>query len=202
MTICKYHLWRAEISILRRIFKFEFLLSSSYCFRTKISVISAGPRTYEFKEQFRSSYYYDEFFCIFFPTVFLKNIKYRSKLREITMNCVRLNFSCLNITLQKFFRHCFLREPRVRCILYQWCVLWRHLINSRSHELQKYTEWIHLVYRWITRPNEVLILATKVTTLFWLSWLDDVTFPPVPTCSPQYLNFAMAAGWSQKLWLN
>ena len=39
-------------------------------------------------------------FHIFFPTVFLKNVKYRCKLREITMNRVGLNSFCLDITLQ------------------------------------------------------------------------------------------------------
>ena len=51
-------------------------------------------------------------FHFFFPTVFLKNVKYRSKLREITMNRVRLNIFCLDITLQKsqkLVRHCFVR---------------------------------------------------------------------------------------------
>ena len=53
-------------------------------------------------------------FHIFFPTVFLKNVKYRCKLREITMNSVRLYIFCLDITLQKsqkLVRHCF-------CLLY------------------------------------------------------------------------------------
>ena len=70
--------------------------------------------------------HYDEIFIIFFPTVFLKNVKYRCKLREITMNRVRRNFVCLDITLQKsqkFVRHCFVRKPRVRCILQQRFVL-------------------------------------------------------------------------------
>ena len=68
-------------------------------------------------------------FHIFFPTVFLKNVKYRCKLREITMNRVRLNFFCLDITLQKsqkLVSHCFVRKPRVRCIVQQRFVLWRH----------------------------------------------------------------------------
>ena len=69
--------------------------------------------------------YYDEIF-IFFSTVFLKNVKCRCKLREITMNRVRLNFFCLDITLQKsrkLVRHYFVRKPRVRCILQQRFVL-------------------------------------------------------------------------------
>ena len=48
----------------------------------------------------------------FFPTFFLKNVKYRCKLREITMNGIRLNIFCLDITLQKsqkLVRHCFVR---------------------------------------------------------------------------------------------
>ena len=55
----------------------------------------------------------------FFPTVSLKNVKYRCKLREITMNRVQLNIFCLNITLQKsqkLVRHCLVRKPRFRCI--------------------------------------------------------------------------------------
>ena len=47
-------------------------------------------------------------------------------LREINMNRVRLNFFCLDITLkksQKLVRHCFVRKPRVRCILQQRFVL-------------------------------------------------------------------------------
>ena len=65
-------------------------------------------------------------FHIFFPTVFLKNVKYRCKLREITMNRVRRNFFCRDITLQKsqkLVRHYFVRKPRVRCILQQRFVL-------------------------------------------------------------------------------
>lgn len=64
--------------------------------------------------------YYDEIFIFFFQPFFSKNVKYRCKLREITMNRVRLNFFCLDITLQKsqkLVRHCFVRKPRVRCIL-------------------------------------------------------------------------------------
>ena len=75
------------------------------------------------------------------------------------MNRVRLNFFCLDITLQKsqkLVRHCFVRKPRVRYILHQRCVLWRHPINPARKlawsSLQKYTEsvWTHLVYRRIT----------------------------------------------------
>ena len=71
-------------------------------------------------------------FHIFFPAVFLNNVKYRCKLREITMNRVRLNFFCRDITLQKsqkLLRHCFVRKPRVRCILKKGFVLWSHPIN-------------------------------------------------------------------------
>ena len=101
-------------------------------------------------------------FSFFFPTVFLKNVKYRCKLREITMNRVRLNFFCLDIILQKsqkLVRHCFVRKPRVRCILHQRVCFVTSSNQARSHELQKYTEsvWIHLVYRRITSPNKVLI---------------------------------------------
>ena len=98
-----------------------------------------------------------------FPTIFLKNVKYRCKLREITMNRVRLNIFCLVITLQKsqkLVRHCFVRKPRVRCILHQRVCFVTSSNQPRSRELQKYTEsvwWIHLVYRWITSPNKVLI---------------------------------------------
>ena len=52
-------------------------------------------------------------FHIFCPSVFLKNVKYRCKLREITMNRIRLNFFCLDITLQKsqkLVHHCFVRN--------------------------------------------------------------------------------------------
>ena len=101
-------------------------------------------------------------FIIFFPTFFLKNVKYRCKLREITMNRVRLNIFCLDITLQKsqkLVRHCFVRKPRVRCIFHQRVCFVTSSNQPRSHELQKYTEsvWIHLVYRRITSPNKVLI---------------------------------------------
>ena len=101
-------------------------------------------------------------FHVFFATVFLKNVKYRCKLREITMNRVRLNIFCLDITLQKsqkLVRHCFVHKPRVRCILHQRVCFGTSSNQPRSHELQKYTEpvWIHLVYRRITSPNKVLI---------------------------------------------
>ena len=101
-------------------------------------------------------------FHFFFRTVFLKNVKYRCKLREITMNRVRLNIFCLDITLQKsqkLVRHCFVRKPRVRCILHQRVCFVTSSNQPSSHLLQKYTEsvWIHLVYRRITSPNKVLI---------------------------------------------
>ena len=101
-------------------------------------------------------------FQVFFPTVFLKNVKYRCKLREIIMNRVRLNIFCLDTTLQKsqkLVRHCFVRKPRVRCILHQRVCFVTSSNQPSLHLLQKYTEsvWIHLVYRRITSPNKVLI---------------------------------------------
>ena len=63
------------------------------------------------------------------------------------MNRVRLNIFCLDITLQKpqkLVRHCFVRKPRVRCILHQRVCLVTSSNQPRLHELQKYTEsvWI------------------------------------------------------------
>ena len=49
--------------------------------------------------------YYNEIFIFFSPTVFLKNVKYRCKLRGIIMNRVRLNFFCLDVTLPKSQKH-------------------------------------------------------------------------------------------------
>ena len=110
-------------------------------------------KTYKLKVLLRRNFH-------FFLTVFLKNVKYRCKLREITMNRVRLNIFCLDITLQKSQKlHCFVRKPRVRCILHQRVRFVTSSNQPSSHLLQKYTEslWIHLVYRRITSPNKVLI---------------------------------------------
>ena len=96
-------------------------------------------------------------FHFFFPTVFLKNVKYGCKLREITMNRVRLNIFCLDITLQKsqkLVRHCFVRKPRVRCILHQRVCFVTSSNQPSSRLLQKYTEtffiynYLHIVQKW------------------------------------------------------
>ena len=125
------------------------------CLRCQ-ALTRVAPAFGEFKVLLRRNFHF------FFPTVFLKNVKYRCKLREITMNRVRLNIFRLDITLQKsqkLARHCFVRKPRVRCILHQRVCFVTSSNQPRSHELQKYTEsvCIHLVYRRITSPNKVLI---------------------------------------------
>ena len=67
------------------------------------------------------------------------------------MKRVRLNIFCLDITLQKsqkLVRHCFVRKPRVRCILHQRvCFVTISSNQPRLHELEKYTESV-----WINSP--------------------------------------------------
>ena len=87
------------------------------------SVLSSNPMRLD-EESLKC--YYNKIFIFYFADVFLKNVKYRCKLRKITMNRVRLNFFYLDITLQKSQKlvcHCFVRKPRFRCILHQRCVL-------------------------------------------------------------------------------